>query len=435
MTDRRRDFLLELMQTAIAAVDAATVLPARLPTPPATGNVVILAAGKAAARMAAVAEHHYVDALGLPPARLAGIAVTRHGYGLPTRHIPVIEAGHPVPDAAGIAATQTALRLARSAGPDDLVLVLLSGGGSANWVAPAPGVSLEEKQALTRALLKSGATIGEINTVRRHLSAIKGGRLAAAASPARLVTLAISDVPGDDPVVIASGPTVPDPTTLADAAAVLARHRLTPSMTIAGALADPANETPKPGDAVFRDSTYDIIARPADALAAATRHAIAAGYEVVNLGDALEGEARDLARDHIARARAAATAGRRVLFLSGGEATVTVRGNGTGGPNQEYVLAAALAANDDPAIAVLAVDTDGTDGGIGRPDDPAGGIALPGLLEKAAALGLNPDTALMENNSAGFLGALGALVETGPTYTNVNDFRAVIVDSIGRDGQ
>ncbi|HVV93130.1 MAG TPA: DUF4147 domain-containing protein [Hyphomicrobiales bacterium] len=426
MTAETRAFLRSLFDAAVAAADPARLLPPLFPPPP-QGRLIVLAAGKAAGSAAAAAERHYLDALRLDPARLAGIAVTRRGHGVPTRLLRVVEAGHPVPDAAGLAATEETLALAAGAGPDDLVLVLLSGGGSANWVAPAAGVTLAEKQATTRALLRSGAAIGDINAVRKHLSRIKGGRLAALARPAPILTLAISDVPGDDPAVIASGPTVPDPTTLADARAVLARFGIDPARAVAAALAEPANETPKPGDAAFAAARYHIIARPADALDAAAGAARAAGYEVVSLG-LIDGEAREVARDHAAQARALAAAGRRAVLLSGGELTVTVRGNGRGGPNQEYILALAAALRSTPRFAAMAADTDGADGGSGEADDPAGAFCDDGTLARAAARGLDPAPFLDANDARGFFGPLGDLLVTGPTLTNVNDIRAVVID-------
>ena len=319
-----RELLESLFRSAVAAAHPAAILPPNLPAPPPHGRLVMLAAGKAAGSMTEVAERHYLAQL--PPDRLAGIAVTRHGYGRPTRHIPVIEAGHPVPDAAGLNATQRALALADAAAADDLVLVLLSGGASANWIAPAAGITLAEKQAVTRALLRSGAAIGEMNALRKHLSRIKGGRLAQRAYPAKVVTLAISDVPGDDPAVIGSGPTVPDPTTLADAREIVRRHRLELPDSVTRALTDPANETPKPGDKIFAGSDYRILARPADALRAAAERAGAAGYECVMLGDRLQGEAREVAAAHARLAREISAQGRRAAILSGGELTVTLRG-------------------------------------------------------------------------------------------------------------
>ena len=376
--------------------------------------------------MTEIAERHYLARL--PRGRLAGLAVTRHGYGRPTRDIPVIEAGHPLPDAAGISATKRALALADAADADDLVLVLLSGGASANWIAPAAGLALEEKQAVTRALLRSGAAIGEINAVRKHLSRIKGGRLAARAHPAKLVTLAISDVPGDDPAVIGSGPTVPDPTTLGEARAIVRRYRLDLPDAVTRALDDPGNETPKPGDKVFAGSSYLIVARPADALRAAETRASAAGYECIVLGDRLQGEAREVAAEHARLAIELSAQGRRAAILSGGELTVTLRGGGRGGPNQEYALALAVHLAGAPGIAALAADSDGTDGGGGSPDDPAGAFVDPTTNARARAAGLDPAAFLADNDSTGFFNGIGDLFKPGPTFTNVTDFRAIIVD-------
>jgi glycerate 2-kinase len=424
-----RILLERLYAVAVDAAHPASCLPPHLPAPPIPpGRLVILAAGKAAGSMAEVAERHYLDDCGLPPDRLAGIAVARHGYARPTRVLAMVEAGHPVPDEAGLEAAQDALGMAAEAGADDLVLVLLSGGASANWIAPAGGLSLAEKQAVTRALLRSGATIGEINTVRKHLSRIKGGRLAAGARPARLITLAISDVPGDDPAVIGSGPTVPDPSTLADAAAIAARYRLELPAAVRRVLADPASETPKPGDPAFAGTEFRLVARPADAFRAAEAAARAAGFDCVLLGDSLEGEAREVAARHAALARELAAAGRRAVVLSGGELTVTIVGRGRGGPNQEYALALALALDGAPGITALAADTDGTDGGAGSADDPAGAIVDGTTGAKARALGLDPAAFLAENDSTGFFARLGGLLTPGPTYTNVNDFRAMLVD-------
>ena len=424
-----REFLNGLLRTAIAAAHPARCLPPHLPPPPGgSGRLIVLAAGKAAGSMTEVAERHYLETVRLPLDRLMGLAVTRHGYGRPTRRIELIEAGHPLPDAAGVAATEKALQLADSAAADDLVLVLLSGGASANWIAPVSGLSLADKQAVTGALLHSGANIREINTVRKHLSRIKGGRLALRAQPARVVTLTISDVPGDDPAVIGSGPTVPDPTTLADARAVVARYRLAPPDAVTGALADPENETPKPGDPVFARTEFKLIARPADAMRAAGQAVRASGYEPVLLGERVEGEARAVAAEHAERALALQAQGRRAVLLSGGELTVTVRGRGRGGPNQEYALALALALNGAPGIAALAADTDGTDGGSGAADDPAGAIIDESTLARARALGLDLAAFLANNDSTGCFARLGDLVTTGPTCSNVNDFRAIVVD-------
>jgi glycerate 2-kinase len=421
-----RELLESLFRGAVAAAHPAACLPPNLPEPPRRGRLVILAAGKAAGAMTEVAEGYYLPEL--PVARLAGLAVTRHGYGRPTRHIAIVEAGHPVPDEAGLKGTERALVLAQAAGADDLVLVLLSGGASANWIAPAAGITLAEKQAVTRALLRSGAAIGDMNALRKHLSRIKGGRLARLAYPAKLVTLAISDVPGDDPSVIGSGPTVPDPTTLEDARAIVARFQLDLPAAVAKALEDPANETPKPGDGIFAGSDYRIVARPADALRAAQGRAIAAGYECIVLGDRLQGEAREVAAEHARLARDLSAQGRQVVILSGGELTVTLRGQGRGGPNQEYALALAIHLDGAAGISALAADSDGTDGGSGRPDDPAGAFVDPTTLRRAQAAGLDPAAFLADNDSTGFFNGIGDLFVPGPTFTNVTDFRAIVVD-------
>ena len=396
---------------------------------PPVGRLIVLAAGKAAGAMAEVAEAHYLDQLGFPPSRLAGVAVARHGYGRPTRIIAAIEAGHPVPDDASLAGAERALALAESAAAADLVLVLVSGGASANWVAPVPGVTLAEKQAINRALLKSGAGIADINTVRKHLSRIKGGRLARAAFPGQVATLAISDVPGDDPAVIGSGPTVPDPTTLADARAVIRRFDLAVPPEVGRALTDAANESPKPGDPAFGRTSFALAARPADAFRAAQSAVRESGYECVFLGADVEGEAREVAAAHANLARDLQAQGRRAVVLSGGELTVTIAGRGRGGPNQEYALALALALNGAPGIAAIAGDTDGTDGGGGSADDPAGAFIDGTTLLRARKLGLDPAAFLAENDSTGFFERLGDLLEPGPTYTNVNDFRAILVDA------
>jgi glycerate 2-kinase len=427
MTARLREFLVGLYRTAVAAAHPAHCLPPLLPQPP-SGRVILLAAGKAAGSMAEVAEGVYLDRLRLARERLAGIAVARHGYGRPTRVVEMIEAGHPIPDAAGLQAAERALALADAATADDLVLVLISGGASANWIAPARGVSFEEKLAVTRALLRSGATIGEINTVRKHLSRIKGGRLARHAFPARLITIAISDVPGDDPSAIGSGPTVPDPTTLADARAIVAKYKLDVPAAVARSLADDANETPKPGDPVFAGSEFMLAARPADALRAAAAAVAAAGYECISLGDRVEGEAREVAQAHAALARDARAKGKCAMILSGGELTVTIRGQGRGGPNQEYALALAIELAGMPGIAALAGDTDGTDGGAGSSSDPAGAFIDGDTAARAKARGLDPAAFLADNDSTGFFEALGDLLVPGPTFTNVNDFRAIVVD-------
>lgn len=423
-----RAFLDSLFETAIAAAHPAAFLPRLLPEAP-KGRIVLLAAGKAAGSMAEVAERIYLDERGLGREKLTGIAVARHGYGRPTKIVEMVEAGHPIPDAAGLAAAERAIALADSAGSDDLVLVLMSGGASANWIAPAAGITFADKQAVTRALLKCGAHIGEINAVRKHLSRIKAGRLARHAFPARVATIAISDVPGDDPAVIGSGPTVPDPSTLEEARAILAKYALDVPVAVTLALADPANETPKPGDKIFASTRFTLAARPADALAAAKRAAEAAGYEVVFLGDKVEGEARDVAAAHAALARDLRAQGRRAVIISGGELTVTIRGQGRGGPNQEYALALAIELAGMPGIAAIAGDTDGTDGGAGSATDPAGAYIDGTTVARAKSLGLDPAAFLADNDSTGFFKRLGDLLQPGPTYTNVNDFRAILVDS------
>jgi hydroxypyruvate reductase len=378
--------------------------------------------------MAEVTERVYLGERGLARERLTGLAVARHGYGRPTAVIEMIEAGHPVPDAAGLAAAGRALALADAATADDLVLVLMSGGASANWIAPAPGVSFEDKQAVTRALLRSGAAIDEINCVRKHLSRLKGGRLARHASPARVVTIAVSDVPGDDPAVIGSGPTVPDPTTLADARAIVQKFKLDLPASVTRALQDPANESPKPGDPAFANTTFALAARPADSLRAAEKQAAELGYDVVSLGADVEGEARDVAAAHAKLARDLRAQGRRAAILSGGELTVTIRGKGEGGPNQEYALALAISLDRMPAVSAVAGDTDGTDGGAGSATDPAGAFADGGSAERARQLGLEAAAFLANNDSTAFFRKLGDLLEPGPTYTNVNDFRCILVD-------
>ncbi|UIJ71229.1 glycerate kinase [Aurantimonas sp. HBX-1] len=422
----KREELASIFRRSVAAAHPATILAPHLPQPPA-GRIVILAAGKAAASMAAAAVDHYRRSHGIPDERLVGLAVTRDGYALDAGPIEVIEAGHPLPNANGLEATGRVLALAGAAGPDDLVLALISGGGSANWLLPADGVSLADKQAVTRALLRSGAGIGEINCVRKHLSKIKGGRLAGACGGATLVTLAISDVPGDDPSVIASGPTVPDATTLADARAIVARRGLDLPESCRAALASDVNETPKPGDPVFAGTSYTIIATPAASLEAAASAAAALGYRVESLGADVEGEARDVAAEHARMALAAKARGERVAILSGGELTVTIRGEGEGGPNQEYALALAVALSGDPDIAALSGDTDGTDGGTGLASDPAGAFVLPDTLARAKAAGLEPAASLEANDSTRFFRTIGDLFVPGPTHTNVNDCRIILV--------
>ena len=424
----RRPLLRAIFDAAVAAAHPDVVLSGHL-RPVPNGRVICLAAGKAAAAMAAAAERHYLDELGLAPSRLSGIATTRHGHGVPTRRIQVIEAGHPVPDEAGLKGAEGSLQLAQDAGADDLLLVLLSGGGSANWIAPAEGVSFAQKQQLTQALLRSGAPIGEVNTVRKHLSRIKGGRLARAGRRAEIVTLAISDVPRDDPSAIASGPTMPDPTTLADARGIVAKYGLVIDDAVRRALDDAKNESCKPGDSAFARARFELIARPKASLDAAIRMARDAGYEIVDLGADLEGEARSVAADHAQLALQARAKGRRVAILSGGELTVTVRGNGRGGPNQEYALALAGLLRNTSGIAALAADTDGADGGAGSAADPAGAMIDQDTFAKMASLGLDAKAYLDNNNDAtAFFAATGDLLLTGPTLTNVNDIRVILVD-------
>jgi glycerate 2-kinase len=422
-----RSACLSIFEAAVGAVLPARFLPPALPAPPATGRLIVLAAGKAAGSMALVAEQYYFDALGFPLHRLSGLSVARYGYGQRLRVIEQIEAGHPVPDAASVAASEKMLALAEGAGQDDLVVFLLSGGASANLVAPAEGVTLAQKQAFTRDLLRSGAPIEAMNTVRKHLSRIKGGRLAAKVAPARLVTVALSDVPNDDLSTIGSGPSVPDATTLADARAVLARYVIPAPESVLAALHDPSNESIKPGDPAFARASALIAARPADAFVAACAEAERLGYRVVNLGTALEGEARSLAAEHAAIALREAKTGVKTALISGGELTVTLTGNGRGGPNQEYALALAIALRGAPGITAFAADTDGTDGGRGAPTDPAGAFIDPTTLLRAERLGIFPKPSLAHNDSTGFFEALGDLHVSGPTLTNANDLRLILI--------
>ena len=425
MTDTRA-LLRSMFDAAVSAAHPDAILARHLPPPP-SGRVICLAAGKGAAAMAAAAERYYLDDLQLPPERLTGIATTRHGHGVPTRRITVVEAGHPVPDAAGMQAAEDSLALAATAQADDLLLVLISGGGSANWTLPVAEITFAQKQALNRALLKSGAPIGAMNTVRKHLSRIKGGRLARAGHRAQILTLAISDVPHDDPAVIASGPTVPDTTTLADARALIARHGLAIDDAVAAALNDDANESVKPGDEAFARATFTLIARPRGSLDAAIAVAREAGYEVIDLGADCEGEAREVAADHAKLALAAQGEGRRVAIMSGGELTVTVRGEGRGGPNQEYALALAAIFKDTTGISALAGDTDGADGGGGSASDPAGALIDDATFKVMRAQHLDPAAYLADNNATAFFEATGDLLMTGPTLTNVNDVRVILV--------
>lgn len=412
-----RACLKQAFAAAIRAADPAHSLAAHLPEKPA-GRTVIVGAGKAAASMVAAVEAAWSGAL-------EGLVVTRYGHGLPTRAIRVVEAAHPVPDASGERTAAEILSRVQGLSADDLVLALISGGGSALLALPGAGLTLADKQAINKALLRSGATISEMNTVRKHLSAIKGGRLAAAAYPARLVTLAISDVPGDDPAVIASGPTVADPTTAADAAAILARYGIGLSPAVAEFLKTDAAETPKPDDPRLARTDFRMIATPMMALEAASEIVRAAGYQPIILGDAIEGEAREVAADHARLAIEKAATGQRLALLSGGETTVTVRGQGRGGRNAEYLLALAIALNGAPGISALAGDTDGIDGS----EDNAGAIMAPDTLARAQSLGLNAAAHLANNDGYSFFAALDDLIVTGPTLTNVNDFRCILIES------
>ena len=416
----QRKLLLDLFSTAIDAVSAGTAMPRQLPAA-SHGRTILLSVGKAAAAMARIA----VERIPVP---VSGLIVTRYGHlddGPPLRDFDIIESGHPVPDAASVRAAQRALDMARGLTAHDQLLVLLSGGGSALMSAPAPGVSLEDKQAVTRALLQSGATIGEINCVRKHISQVKGGRLALAAGPAKVTTLIISDVPGDDPSFVSSGPTVADTTTLEMAREIVDRYGIVLPVSVTKALADRANETPSGDSLGLAGAETRVIARARDALVAASRRAEALNYVVTGLGDQLQAEARHLGASHAALARRLSADGARRVIISGGETTVTVTNNkGRGGRNLEYLLGMAIALQGAPGICALACDTDGIDG----TDAAAGAIVTPDTLERARRAGLDPAQHLRTNNAFVFFEALGDLVVTGPTRTNVNDFRAVVID-------
>jgi glycerate 2-kinase len=419
----QRALLRELFDAAVAAADPAHCLPHWLPGPPA-GRLVIVGAGKAAAAMAAAVEAHWRGDL----ERISGIVVTRYGHGLPTRCIEVVEASHPAPDAAGQRAAARLLQAVHGLTADDLVLVLLSGGGSALLAAPMAGITLDEKRGVTKALLACGANIGEINCVRKHLSAIKGGRLALAAAPARVLTLAISDVPGDDLSTIASGPTVPDPTTCADALEIVDRYGIELPAAARAALQDGRAETPKPGNPGFARCESHIIATAQASLAAAAELARSRGIVPLVLGDAIEGEAREAARVLGGIALSCATHGVPLaapcVLLSGGETTVTVRAAGRGGRNAEFLLGLALALGGHPRISAIACDTDGIDGS----EDNAGAMVLPDTPARAAAAEIDLRARLAQNDAFSVFSALGDLVVTGPTRTNVNDFRAILID-------
>ncbi|WP_313953011.1 glycerate kinase [Accumulibacter sp.] len=413
------DLLRRMFAAAIAAAQPAVCIPPHLPAAP-RGRLLVIGAGKASAEMARVVEANWAGTL-------SGLVVTRYGYAVPCRRVEIVEAAHPVPDEAGLAAAQRMMALVDGLTADDLVLCLISGGGSALLPLPLAGLTLEHKQEVNRALLRSGASIGEMNCVRRHLSAIKGGRLTAACHPARVVTLLISDVPGDDPADIASGPTVGDLTTCADALALIRRYGIELPAPVRQVLESGAGESVKPDDPRLRGNVTKIVATPQMALERAAEVARSAGIAVHILGDAIEGEARDVGKALGGIARQVARYGQPFtppcVLLSGGETTVTVRGNGRGGRNVEFLLSLAAALNGTPGIYGLAGDTDGVDG----LEEIAGALLTPDTLARAWAIGVNAKDALANNDGHGFFQALGDSVVTGPTLTNVNDFRAILV--------
>jgi len=414
-----RELLLRMFNAAIAAAQPSLCIPPHLPAPPA-GRMIVIGAGKASAAMAKAVEDNWKG-------DLTGLVVTRYGYAVPCSRIEIIEAAHPVPDAAGVDAARRILDTVGNLREDDVVLCLISGGGSSLLVAPLEGLTLEDKQSINQSLLRSGATISEMNCVRRHLSAIKGGRLAAACHPAKVVTLLISDVPGDRPTDIASGPTVPDPTTCADALAIIKRYGVELPRTATDILESGRGESVKPGDLRLARSETRFIATPQMALEAAASAVRDTGIPVHILGDSLEGEARDVGKVMAGIAQQVATHGQPVappcVLLSGGETTVTVRGRGRGGRNVEFLLALAIALDGRPGVFALAGDTDGVDG----QEEIAGAIVTPDTLARAWAQGMRPRDRLAANDGHGFFEALGDSVVTGPTLTNVNDFRAILV--------
>jgi glycerate 2-kinase len=418
-TPPARALLRQMFDAAIAAAQPARCVPPHLPAAP-RGRLVVIGAGKASAAMARAVEDHWRGPV-------SGLVVTRYGHRVPCERIEIVEAAHPVPDAAGMAAAQRMLQLVHGLTEDDLVLCLFSGGGSALLPLPLPGITLEHKQALNQALLASGASITEMNCVRRHLSAIKGGRLAAACQPARVLNLVLSDVPGDGPIDIASGPTVPDPTSCADALAILRRYRIQVPAPAMAWLEGGEGESLKPGDPRLPHIETRFIATPQIALEAAARVARKAGLQAHILGDALEGEAREVARALAGIALQAARKGQPFagpcVLLSGGETTVTLRGQGRGGRNVEFLLALAVALEGEQGICALAGDTDGVDG----QEEIAGAVITPDTLARAWATGMNPRERLDANDGHGFFEALGDTVVTGPTLTNVNDFRAIFI--------
>ena len=401
-----------LFDTAVAVADPMRALAAQLPPKP-QGRVVVVGAGKASARMAEAVEAAWGPC--------EGLVITRYGYARPCRGIEIVEAAHPVPDAAGLAATQRMLALVDGLGEGDFVLALISGGASALLVAPVEGLGLAEKQAVNQALLASGAPIGQMNTVRKHLSRVKGGQLASAAWPARMLALMVSDVPGDDMAFIGSGPTVGDASTPDEALEILQRWQVPVPPAVLRALKSGSGVRP-PGDPRLQRCENRIFAAPAQSLQAAAHQARSAGYAVEILGDALEGEAREVAA-RLARLALSRQGAAPLLLLSGGELTVTRRGSGIGGPNAEFCLALALALQGAPGIHALACDTDGVDGAA----EVAGAVISPTTLALAHAQGLDPAKALQQNDSHAFFAALGDQVVTGPTLTNVNDFRAILI--------
>ncbi|MGH7120310.1 MAG: glycerate kinase type-2 family protein [Acetobacteraceae bacterium] len=414
-----RVMLRRLFDAAVNAAKPEKVVPAHLPVAP-KGRTIVVGAGKASAAMARTLEDHW-------PGPLSGLVVTRYGHGVPCQRIAIVEASHPVPDTKGRAAAARILEMVQGLSEDDLVIALISGGGSALLSLPAPGLTLEDKQAINRALLRSGADIAEMNVVRKHLSAIKGGRLAAAAWPARVVSMLISDVPGDDPAVIASGPAVADPSSFADARAVLAKYGITEPASVLRHLQRAGNETPKPGDARLARAEVVLIATPQMALEAAAALARAEGVTATILGNAIEGEAREVGRVMAGIARQAALYGQPTappaVLLSGGETTVTVHGHGRGGRNVEFLLSLAVTLDRLASIYALAGDTDGADG----TENIAGAIITPDTLTRAEAKGISAKERLADNDGHGFFTALGDEVVTGPTLTNVNDFRAILI--------
>ncbi|PVX35346.1 glycerate kinase [Janthinobacterium sp. 78] len=418
-TPAPRALLQAMFQAAIEAAQPSHCVPPHLPPAP-KGRLIVIGAGKASAAMAHAVEQHW-------PGPLSGLVVTRYGYAVPCERIEIVEASHPVPDAAGMQAAQRMLDLVGNLQADDTVLCLISGGGSSLLALPLDGISLEDKQALNRALLASGATIGEMNCVRRHLSAIKGGRLAAACHPAQVITLAISDVPGDKLGDIASGPTVGDATTCEDALAIVRRYGMDLPNSLRAVLESGRGESVKPGDPRLARTQTTLIATPQMALEAAAGVARAAGVTPYILGDSLEGEARDVGKVMAGIALQTALRGQPFpapcVLLSGGETTVTVRGNGRGGRNVEFLLALGIALDGHEGIHALAGDTDGVDG----QEDIAGAVLAPDTLQRAWALGIKPRESLDNNDGHGFFQALGDSVITGPTLTNVNDFRAILI--------